>query len=102
VEEIEWDWLELKHTSWDEPAYALVGARSQSGRFRVVLCKQTTLGHLAGALHEILTGLGGTARIWRVDRMAPLARWLLVAHRLRQQGWRRRIDFVSGWPRRGS
>lgn len=29
-----------------------------------------TFGHLAGALHEILTGLGGTSRVWRVDRMA--------------------------------
>ena len=29
-----------------------------------------TFGYLAGALHEILVGLGGTARVWRVDRMA--------------------------------
>lgn len=29
-----------------------------------------TFGHVAGAVHEILTGLGGTARVWRVDRMA--------------------------------
>lgn len=29
-----------------------------------------TFGHLAGALHEVLVGLGGTPRVWRVDRMA--------------------------------
>src|SRR5215210_5008549 len=69
-EEIQWDWLELTNTPWGEPAYALVGALSHSGRFRAVLCEQMTFGHLAGALHEILTGLGGTARVWRVDRMA--------------------------------
>jgi len=69
-EEIQWDWLELPDTPWGEPAYALVGALSHSGRFRAVLCEQMTFGHLAGALHEILVGLGGTPRVWRVDRMA--------------------------------
>jgi hypothetical protein len=29
-----------------------------------------TFGHLAGALHDILTELGASARVWRVDRMA--------------------------------
>lgn len=29
-----------------------------------------TFGYLAGAAHEILTGLGGTSLVWRVDRMA--------------------------------
>jgi hypothetical protein len=48
----------------------LVGALSHSGRFGAVFCEQMTLGHLAGALHEILTGLGGTSLVWRVDRMA--------------------------------
>lgn len=69
-QEIQWDWLELPDTPWGEPAYALVGALSHSGRFRAVLCEQMTFGHLAGALHEVLVGLGGTARVWRVDRMA--------------------------------
>ena len=69
-EEIQWDWLELTETPWGEPAYALVGALSHSGRFRAVLCEQMTFGHLAEALHEVLVGLGGTARVWRVDRMA--------------------------------
>jgi transposase len=69
-EEIQWDWLELPVTPWEEPAYVLVGALSHSGRFRAVFCEQMTFGHLAGAVHEILTALGGTARVWRVDRMA--------------------------------
>ncbi|MHB8660108.1 MAG: hypothetical protein ACYC91_19645 [Solirubrobacteraceae bacterium] len=48
----------------------LVGVLSHSGRFRAVFCEQMTIGHLAGALHEILVGLGGTSLVWRVDRMA--------------------------------
>jgi transposase len=69
-EEIQWDWLELPVTPWGQPAYVLVGALSHSGRFRAVVCEQMTFGHLTGALHDILTGLGGTSRVWRVDRMA--------------------------------
>ena len=69
-EEIQWDWLELHHTPWGDPVFVLVGALSHSGRFRAVSCEQMTFGHLAGAVHEILTGLGGTARTWRTDRMA--------------------------------
>lgn len=69
-EEIQWDWLELTDTPWGEPAYVLVGALSHSGRWRGVFCEQMTFGHLAGALHEVLEGLGGTPRVWRVDRMA--------------------------------
>ena len=69
-EEIQWDWLELHTTPWEQPAYVLVGALSHSGRFRAVFCEQMTFGHLAGAVHDILTALGGTARVWRVDRMA--------------------------------
>jgi len=69
-EEIQWDWLEFPDTPWGQPAYLLVGALSHSGRWRGVFCEQMTFGHLAGALHEVLTGLGGTPRVWRVDRMA--------------------------------
>jgi len=35
-----------------------------------LFCEQMTFGHLGGALHQVLEGLGGTARVWRVDRMA--------------------------------
>lgn len=71
-EEIQWDWLELDHTPWGEPAYVLVGALSHSGRFRAVFCEQMTFGHLAEAAHTILVALGGTARVWRTDRMATI------------------------------
>jgi transposase len=71
-EEIQWDWLELHETPWGEPCFALMGALAHSGRFRGVLCEQMTFGHLAGAVHEVLVALGGTARVWRTDRMATI------------------------------
>jgi transposase len=71
-EEIQWDWLELHDTPWGEPAFVLVGALSHSGRFRAVFCEQMTFGHLAEAIHTVLVGLGGTARVWRTDRMATI------------------------------
>ncbi len=71
-EEIQWDWLELPHTPWGQPAFVLVGALSHSGRFRGVFCEQMTFGHLAAAAHRVLVALGGTARVWRTDRMATV------------------------------
>jgi transposase len=73
-EEIQFDWLELAaaDTPWGEAAYVLVGALSHSGRFRGVFCEQMTFGHLAAAAHDILVALGGTARVWRTDRMATI------------------------------
>lgn len=73
-EEIQFDWLELAaaDTPWGEPAYVLVGALSHSGRFRGVFCEQMTFGHLAAAMHQVLVALGGTARVWRTDRMATI------------------------------
>ncbi|TML95309.1 MAG: IS21 family transposase [Actinobacteria bacterium] len=71
-EEIQWDWLELPETPWGEPCSALLGALAHSGRFRGVLCEQMTFGHLAGAVHDVLVALGGTARVWRTDRMATI------------------------------
>ena len=71
-EEIQWDWLELHDTPWNEPAFVLIGALSHSGRFRAVFCEQMTFGHLADAAHRVLVGLGGTARVWRTDRMATI------------------------------
>ena len=71
-EEIQWDWLELHHTPWGEKAFVLIGVLSYSGRFRAVFCEQMTFGHLAEAAHRIVVGLGGTARVWRTDRMATV------------------------------
>ncbi len=71
-EEIQWDWLELHDTPWGEAAFVLIGALSHSGRFRAVFCEQMTFGYLAEAVHQVLVGLGGTARVWRTDRMATI------------------------------
>jgi len=73
-EEIQWDWLELaaEDVPWGEPAFVLVGALSHSGRFRGVFCEQMTFGHLADAMHRVLVALGGSARVWRTDRMATV------------------------------
>jgi hypothetical protein len=102
---------EIDHPAGEEPAYVLVGALSHSGRFRAVFCEQMTFGHLAGALHEILAGLGGTSLVWRVDRMATA---VIPAHRpaepvraARQALRRRRRDLPGAPPaaqggRRGS
>lgn len=69
-EELQIDWLELQGTPWGRPIYVLVGALSHSGRFRTAVCEQMTIGHVAQGMHRIVTALGGTARVWRVDRMA--------------------------------
>lgn len=69
-EELQIDWLELRDTPWGRPIYVLVGALSHSGRFRTAVCEQMTIGHLAQGMHRIVTALGGTAKVWRVDRMA--------------------------------
>jgi transposase len=71
-EEIQFDWLELHDTPWGEAAFVLIGVLSHSGRFRAVFTEQMTFGYLAEAVHEVLVGLGGTARVWRTDRMATI------------------------------
>lgn len=71
-EEIQWDWLELPETPWGEKACVLVGALSHSGRFRARICERMDQVHLIDGLHRVLEGLGGTARRWRVDRMATV------------------------------
>jgi transposase len=71
-EEIQWDWLELPVTPWGEPGFVLVGTLAHSSRFRAVFCEQMTFGHLAAAAHRIVVGLGGTAQVWRTDRMATV------------------------------
>lgn len=49
-----------------------IGALLLSGRFCAVFCEQMTFAHLAEAAHGVLVGLGGTARVWRTDRMASV------------------------------
>jgi transposase len=71
-EEIQFDWLELTETPWGEPAYVLVGALCFSGRCRAVICEGMTFAHLVDAIDGVLRRLGGTARVWRTDRMATV------------------------------
>jgi transposase len=73
-EEIQWDWLELDDTPWGAKAYVLVGALSHSGRVRGWFSEADDQAHLVVGLHEVLHRLGGTARRWRVDRMATVIR----------------------------
>lgn len=71
-EEIQWDWLELDDTPWGAKAYVLVGALSHSSRFRAWFSESDDQAHLVVGIDEILRRLGGTARRWRVDRMATV------------------------------
>ncbi len=71
-EEIQWDWLELSDTPWGTKLYILVGALSYSGKFRAWCSDSDDQAHLIVGIHEILCRLGGTARRWRVDRMATV------------------------------
>jgi transposase len=73
-EEIQWDWLELNDTPWNAKAYVLVGALSHSGKVRGWFSESDDQAHLIVGIHEILTRLGGTAKRWRVDRMATVMR----------------------------
>ena len=71
-EECQWDWLELPDTPWGEKAYVLVGALSHSGRFRAHFAERMDQPHLVDGIHQVLVRLGGSARRWRVDRMATV------------------------------
>jgi hypothetical protein len=71
-EELQWDWLELDDTPWGEKAFVLVGALSCSGRFRPWFSDSDDQAHLVVGIDEVLRRLGGTARRWRVDRMATV------------------------------
>ena len=75
--ETQWDWVELPdppaHWGWGKNAHLLVGASSHSGRWRAVLAESEDQAHLAVALHDVATRLGGLTRAWRFDRMATVA-----------------------------
>jgi transposase len=71
-EEIQWDWFERRNAPWGGTAYVLLGTLPHSGRVRGVLGEKMDHAHLVGAMHEVLCRLGGTARIWRTDRLATV------------------------------
>ena len=53
-------------------AYVLLGTLPHSGRTRGVIAPATDQAHLVEAMDAVLRRLGGTARRWRVDRMATV------------------------------
>jgi transposase len=73
-EEIQWDWNELGACPWDPTTevFMLVGALSHSSKARGWLTYSMDQPHLIEGIDGILRRLGGTARVWRVDRMATV------------------------------
>ena len=71
-EEIQWDWVELGEAPWGDDAHLLVGSLPCSGRFRGMFAGSEDQAHLIEAIDGVLRRLGGTARRWRVDRMATV------------------------------
>jgi transposase len=70
--EIQWDWFERRKAPWEATAYVLLGSLSHSGRMRGVLAENMDQPHLIEAIDQVLRRLGGTARIWRTDRLATV------------------------------
>lgn len=73
-EEIQWDWDELGACPWDETVEVslLVGSLSHSSKARAWLAYSEDQPHLVEGIDQILRRLGGTARVWRFDRMATV------------------------------
>jgi transposase len=71
-EEIQWDWFERRRAPWGGTAYVLLGTLPYSGRSRGVLAASMAQAYLIEAMDGVLRRLGGTARRWRVDRMATV------------------------------
>jgi transposase len=71
-EEIQWDWFERRRAPWGGTAYVLLGTLPYSGRTRGVLAESLDQAHLIEAIDAVLRRLGGTARVWRTDRLATV------------------------------
>ncbi len=71
-EEIQWDWFERRKAPWGGVGFVLLGTLPHSGRSRGVIAPATDQAHLIEAMDKVLRRLGGTARVWRVDRMATV------------------------------
>ncbi|HEX6257077.1 MAG TPA: hypothetical protein VFZ70_14820 [Euzebyales bacterium] len=70
--EIQWDWFERRRAPWDATAYVLLGTLPHSSRVRGVLAESADQAHLIEAIHAVLVRLGGTARVWRTDRLSTV------------------------------
>ncbi len=71
-DEIQWDWFERRGAPWGTTAYGLLGTLPCSGRIRGALAEGTDQAHLVEAMGKVLRRLGGTARVWRTDRLATV------------------------------
>jgi transposase len=73
-EEIQWDWDELGACPWDPTVEVsmLVGSLSHSSKTRAWLAYSEDQPHLVEGIDQILRRLGGTAKVWRTDRMATV------------------------------
>jgi len=71
-EEIQWDWFERRHAPWGATAYVLLGTLPCSSRTRGVLSESMTQPYLIEAMDGVMRRLGGTARVWRTDRLATV------------------------------
>ncbi|MBM3696634.1 MAG: transposase [Actinobacteria bacterium] len=72
--EIQWDWVELGTCPWDPAVevFMLAGSLSHSSKTRGWLSYSMDQPHLIEGVDAVLRRLGGTARTWRVDRMATV------------------------------
>ena len=73
-EEVQWDWDELGTCPWDATAEVsmLVASLSHSSKSRAWLAYSTDQPHLVEGIDQILRRFGGTAKVWRTDRMATV------------------------------
>jgi transposase len=71
-EEIQWDWFERRGAPWGSTAYVLLGTLPHSGRIRGVLSEQMDQANLIEAMDKVMRRLGGTAHVWRTDRLATV------------------------------
>lgn len=71
-EEIQWDWFERRRAPWGGTAYVLLGTLPCSSRTRGVVCESMTQPFLIEAMDGVMRRLGGTARVWRTDRLATV------------------------------
>ena len=70
--EIQWDWFERRSAPWGATAYVLLGTLPHSSKVRGVLAEKMDQPHLIEAIDKVLRCLGGTARVWRTDRLATV------------------------------
>src|SRR6266571_775494 len=71
-EEMQWDWFERRRAPWGGTAYVLLGTLPHSSRVRGVLAESLDQPHLVEAIDGVLRRHGGTARVWRTDRLATV------------------------------